>query len=71
MYQETNVSLSPDGKYILTGVSGKRGETRPSMIILDRDTLNTVKDISIGHEVGGRVIRTLWHSRINQVGLTT
>lgn len=67
LYQEVNATFSPDGKYVLTGVAGVRGESKASVVVLLRETLAEVKRIPIGKDKGGCVIRTLWHSRINQI----
>lgn len=67
LYQEVNATFSPDGKYVLTGVAGVRGESKASVVVLLKETLAEVKRIPIGKDQGGCVIRTLWHSRINQI----
>ncbi|TIB76861.1 WD40 repeat-like protein [Wallemia mellicola] len=67
LYQEVNATFSPDGKYVLTGVAGVRGESKASVVVLLTETLAEVKRIPIGKDKGGCVIRTLWHSRINQI----
>ncbi|TIC29599.1 WD40 repeat-like protein [Wallemia mellicola] len=67
LYQEVNATFSPDGKYVLTGVAGVRGESKAFVVVLLTETLAEVKRIPIGKDKGGCVIRTLWHSRINQI----
>ncbi|TIB91311.1 WD40 repeat-like protein [Wallemia mellicola] len=67
LYQEVNATFSPDGKYVLTGVAGARGESKAFVVVLLTETLAEVKRIPIGKDKGGCVIRTLWHSRINQI----
>lgn len=77
---ETNVIFSPDEKHILTGtagpqagiVPGKQVETRGKpggrIIVLERDTLQVVKEYNVST---GSVIRLAWPSRINQVLAST
>ncbi|TIA98302.1 hypothetical protein E3P96_03186 [Wallemia ichthyophaga] len=67
LYQEVNAAISPDGKYIMTGVAGERGATKASVVVLSRSDLSEVRRIPVGKDRGGCVIRTLWHSRINQI----
>ncbi|TIB97050.1 WD40 repeat-like protein [Wallemia mellicola] len=67
LYQEVNATFSPHGKYVLTGVAGVRGESKAFVVVLLTETLAEVKRIPIGKDKGGCVIRTLWHSRINQI----
>jgi hypothetical protein len=77
---ETNVIFSPDERYILTGtagpqagmVPGKQVETRGKpggrIVVMERDTLNIVKEYKVST---GSVIRLAWPSRINQILAST
>jgi len=77
---ETNVIFSPDERYILTGtagpqagiVAGKQVETRGKpggrIVVMERDTLNIVKEYNVST---GSVIRLAWPSRINQILAST
>jgi hypothetical protein len=64
IYPETNITYSPDGKSILTGLPGKQG-MKGSVVFLSAEDLSEQRRIPIGE---GAVVRVLWHSKINQVG---
>jgi WD40 repeat protein len=55
--------FSPNYKYIMTGQSCPPDE-QGSVLVLDAQTLSTVRTIPIGKS---SVIRVLWNSRINQI----
>ncbi|CAG8637343.1 11839_t:CDS:2, partial [Diversispora eburnea] len=61
---ETNVIFSPDERMIITGVAVKKGEGYGKLVMMDRNSLEIVRTMSI---TKSSVIRVLWHSRINQV----
>ncbi|CAG8488482.1 2266_t:CDS:10 [Acaulospora morrowiae] len=61
---ETNVIFSPDEKMIITGTAVKKGEGYGKLVMMDRESLEIVRTMSITQS---SVIRVLWHSRINQV----
>lgn len=63
IYPETNITYSPDGKSILTGLPGKKG-MKGSIVFLSAEDLSEQRRIPIGE---GTVVRVLWHSKINQV----
>ena len=63
IYPETNITYSPDGKSILTGLPGKKG-MKGSVVFLSVEDLSEQRRIPIGE---GTVVRVLWHSKINQV----
>jgi hypothetical protein len=65
LYSETNVIFSPDDKYVVTGLPGRKG-TKGSIVFLNSETLVEERRVAIGE---GSVVRVLWHSRINQVSL--
>lgn len=64
-YPETNAVFSPDGQYILTGTSiiTNTGDTG-KLVILKIHNLEIMKELSIDNSA---VIRTLWHTKINQI----
>ena len=51
----------------MTGVAGERGSSKASVAVLSSSNLSEVRRIPLGKEMGGCVIRILWHSRINQI----
>ncbi|RHZ71872.1 hypothetical protein Glove_251g43 [Diversispora epigaea] len=61
---ETNVIFSPDERMIITGVAVKKGEGYGKLVMMDRNSLEIVRTMSI---TKSSVIRVLWHSRINQI----
>ncbi|CAG8770743.1 41787_t:CDS:10, partial [Gigaspora margarita] len=61
---ETNVTFSPDERMIITGTATKKGEGYGKLVMMDRESLEIVRTMSI---TKSSVIRVLWHSRINQV----
>ena len=63
LYSETNVIFSPDDKYVVTGLPGRKGE-KGSIVFLNSGTLVEERRVAIAE---GTVVRVLWHSRINQV----
>lgn len=62
-YPETNITFSPNGEYILTGSSIATKDTG-KLVILKTYNLEIVNELCI-HD--SAVIRTLWHTKINQV----
>jgi WD40 repeat protein len=65
IYPETNLTYSPDGKSILTGLPGRK-EIKGALVFLSALDLSEQRRIAIGE---GSVVRVLWHSRINQASL--
>ncbi|CAG8618197.1 1593_t:CDS:10, partial [Dentiscutata heterogama] len=61
---ETNVIFSPDERMIITGTATKKGEGYGKLVMMDRESLEIVRTMSI---TKSSVIRVLWHSRINQI----
>ncbi|KAG9285405.1 hypothetical protein G9A89_010880 [Geosiphon pyriformis] len=61
---ETNAIFSPDERLIITGTAVKKGEGYGKLVMLERDTLEIVRTMSI---TKSSVIRVLWHSKINQI----
>ncbi|CAG8571241.1 21880_t:CDS:10, partial [Racocetra persica] len=61
---ETNVIFSPDERLIITGTATKKGEGYGKLVMMDRNSLEIVRTMSITQS---SVIRVLWHSRINQI----
>lgn len=68
-YSETNVSFSPDGKYVLVGTAiDPRDENAVGEVLfLSSEDLKIVRRVPIAK---ASVIKVLWHSRINQVFCT-
>lgn len=68
-YSETNVSFSPDGKYVLVGTAiDPRDETAVGEVLfLSSEDLKVVRRVPIAK---ASVIKVLWHSRINQLFCT-
>ena len=62
-HPETNIMYTPNRKHILTGQSCHPSETG-ELLVLDSQTLSTVRTIPIGQS---SVIRVLWNTRINQL----
>eukprot|EP00912_Choanoflagellata_sp_UC4_P001024 UC4_evm2s632 len=65
-YDMTDCSFSPDERLILTGTSTGRKDGVGSLVFYDKHTLAKIWDISLP---GVSVIRSLWHSRLNQIFL--
>ncbi|EMR08550.2 hypothetical protein PNEG_03031 [Pneumocystis murina B123] len=64
-YPETNIAFSPNGEYILTGSSiVTTTKDIGKLVILKTHNLEIVKELSIHNSA---VIRTLWHTKINQI----
>jgi WD40 repeat protein len=67
MYESTNILLSPDEKYILTGSSLKKSQDSAEsgyIKIFDSSTLKQVREVDMGPV---SVVHLHWHTRINQV----
>lgn len=62
-HPETNIIYTPNRKYLLTGQSCHPSDTG-NLLVLDAQTLSTVRTIPIGQS---SVIRVLWNTRINQI----
>jgi WD repeat-containing protein 70 len=62
-HAESNLIYSPNQKYILTGESC-HPDQQGSILVLDSQTLSTIRKIPIGQS---SVIRVHWNSRINQL----
>jgi WD40 repeat protein len=71
-FSMTNISFSPNDKYLITGVSklmnSNENETNGKLIIFDRNDLSKpVNEILFNDSV----IRTEWHPKLNQIFTTT
>lgn len=64
LYDSTNVVLTPDEKYLITGTSIKKDQGTGFIKIYDSSSLNLVRDIDMGNV---SVVRLQWQTRINQV----
>lgn len=69
-YQETGVTYSPDGKWIIAGtaVNPKDESAQAELLFLSPTDLSVQRRVPIAK--GASVIRVVWHSRINQVFCT-
>jgi len=63
-YQETDVILSPDEKYIITGTSAQSAEDDGKIVVFDRFTLERKQEVIVEKT---SVTRILWHEKTNQV----
>ncbi|KAJ3300103.1 hypothetical protein HK104_004572 [Borealophlyctis nickersoniae] len=63
-FEETNVTFSPNDRYILTGTSVKKDEGPGKMCVFEKQTLKKVEEVEVGRS---SVARVLWHGRINQI----
>ncbi|KAJ1565449.1 hypothetical protein HK096_002725, partial [Nowakowskiella sp. JEL0078] len=64
-FEETNVILSPDERYLLTGLSVKKGDSKlGSLKIIDRIRFEVVGEFDVGE---GSAVKCLWNERINQI----
>ncbi|KAJ3098164.1 hypothetical protein HDU97_004212 [Phlyctochytrium planicorne] len=66
LFEETNAIFAPSDRLVVTGVSNKKGERNGKLEFFNKTDLSPVKS----HPLGDSVVKTLWHSRINQI-LTT
>lgn len=66
-YSETEVTWSPDGKYVLAGttVDPKDPEAMGEILFLSSEDLSVQRRVPIAK--GASVVRVQWQSRINQV----
>ncbi|OZJ05475.1 hypothetical protein BZG36_01609 [Bifiguratus adelaidae] len=61
---EANVIFSPDERLIVTGTAAKKGEGFGQLVMMERNTLETVRSINV---TKSSVVRVLWHAKINQI----
>ena len=71
-FSMTNISFSPNDKYLITGTStftnSIDNDTNGKLLILDRNDLSeSLNEISFNDSV----IRTVWHPKLNQIFSTT
>ncbi|EJT98901.1 WD40 repeat-like protein [Dacryopinax primogenitus] len=70
MYPGTNVTFSPDGKYVVTGTSeGTKQEMEAGLgggklLLLKRENLELEREVPLG---GRGILRVVWHPKINQI----
>jgi WD40 repeat protein len=68
LYNQTDVTFSPDGRYYITGTSIENKEDKYSrLIFVDSKTNNIVKEC---HVENGSIIRLVWHPILNQIVTT-
>ena len=66
-FSMTNISFSPNDKYIITGVS-KSKESNGKLLVFDRNDLTKpINEVPFNDSV----IRTYWHPKLNQIFTTT
>ncbi len=63
-HPKTNVTLSPDEKYILTGTSAREKQGLGFLHFYDSTTFQSVASLAIAQS---SVVRTKWHPEINQL----
>ncbi|KAF9976190.1 hypothetical protein BGZ65_007931, partial [Modicella reniformis] len=61
---ETNVIFSPDERLILTGTGVKKNEGYGKIVMMNSDTLEIVRTISVTQS---SVVKVLWHDKLNQI----
>lgn len=64
----TNCMFSPNDKYIVTGTSTKSAEDTGKLVILERDTLEKLQELTVSDT---SAVKTLWHPKLNQIFVTT
>jgi WD repeat-containing protein 70 len=62
-FPKTQVSLSPDEKYVLTGTSAKEKQGHGFLMIYSTQTFERIAQLAISQAM---VIRVIWHEKINQ-----
>lgn len=67
-YPMTNCMFSPNDKYIVTGTSTKSANDTGKLVILDRDSLEKLHELTVADS---SAVRTLWHPKLNQIFVTT
>ncbi|KAG0231373.1 hypothetical protein BGW42_000269, partial [Actinomortierella wolfii] len=61
---ETNVIFSPDERLILTGTGVKKNEGYGKIVMLNSQTMEIVRTVSVSKS---SVVRVLWHDKVNQI----
>ena len=64
LYESTNILLTPDEKYVLTGTSITKENGAGFIKIFDSSTLNLVREVDMGHV---SVINLNWQTKLNQI----
>ena len=64
LYESTNILLTPDEKYVVTGTSINKDTPTGYIKIFNSSNLSFVKQVDMGPS---SVVRLNWHSRINQI----
>jgi WD40 repeat protein len=69
-YAETNMTFSPDGKFLLTGTStrSKAGQGGGDIVVIDTETYQVKHRVQVANR---GVIRVHWHPVLNQIAFTT
>ena len=63
LFSTTQCAFSPDERLILTGTSADRHGKGGSLVLIDRQTFQVVRRISMP----GSVVAIHWHDRLNQI----
>lgn len=63
-FAETDCIFSPNEKYIITGISVKKGADEGKLFFFDRYNLSLKQEMNVSKS---SVVRILWHPKINQV----
>ncbi|KAI8353169.1 WD40-repeat-containing domain protein [Mortierella sp. GBAus27b] len=61
---ETNVIFSPDERLILTGTGVRKNEGFGKIVMMNSDTLEVVRTMSVTQS---SVVKVLWHDKLNQI----
>ncbi|KAJ8103866.1 WD40-repeat-containing domain protein [Lipomyces tetrasporus] len=69
--QETNISFSPNGRYIITGTSSTPDSPVGQLHIIDKSDLSTITAVTLDASKPSSVVKTQWHSKLGQILATT
>ncbi|KAK9240202.1 WD40-repeat-containing domain protein [Lipomyces kononenkoae] len=69
--QETNISLSPNGRWIITGTSSTPESPIGQLHIIDKSDLTTIAKLTLDASKPSSVVKTLWHPKLDQILATT
>ena len=63
-YAQTNIEISPDESFILTGTSVKKGQGYGQLIFVENSNFDIITRLSLAQF---SVVRCLWPSNLNQI----
>ncbi|KAK9361937.1 WD40-repeat-containing domain protein [Lipomyces starkeyi] len=69
--QETNISFSPNGRYIITGTSSTPESLVGQLHIIDKSDLSTITRMTLDASKPSSVVKTKWHAKLDQILATT